>query len=99
VAAAKTFFLRSNQPGPPLVRAHLAWGTADDTLLGETRHQGIFGGLQFLIRPTIGLVAQHDGRDLITGVTYMPKGTDFTIKAGTYGSHEWVGVSWTKKLF
>ncbi|MHB9134618.1 MAG: hypothetical protein ACYDBB_26390 [Armatimonadota bacterium] len=99
ITAAKTFFLQPAKPGPPLVRVHLGLGTEDNTLLGESRHKGLFGGLQALFVPTVGGIVQYDGRDLITGLTYMPKGTDLTLKFGTYGDHKWVGVSWLHKGF
>jgi len=98
VAGTKTFFLNPERPGPPLVRAHLALGTKDWTLLGEKRHEGIFGGLQFLFRPTLGAIILHDGQDLITGITFMPKDTALTIKAGTYGDHQWYGIAYAYEL-
>jgi hypothetical protein len=99
VSAAKTFFMKPLEPGPPLVRAHLSIGTEDWTLLGEKRHQGIFGGLQFLFTPNIGAVVQNDGQDLITGITIMPTNSGLTIKGGTYGDHTWVGIAWRKNFF
>lgn len=98
-AMAKTFFWDSSQPGPPLVRAHLGFGTPDYTLLGEKRHQGVFGGLQFLFHPMVGAVVQHDGQDLIYGLTIMPPKTGFTLKAGAYGDHTWSGISYRTSLF
>lgn len=98
VSAAKTFFMNPSQPGPPLVRAHLSLGTADWTLLGEKRHQGLFGGLQFLFRPEIGAVIEDDGQDLITGITIMPKNSGLTIKGGGYGPHWWAGVAFRKQF-
>lgn len=98
VAAAKTFFLRPAAPGPPLVRLHLGLGTADWTLLGEKRHEGLFGGVQALITPTLGAVVQYDGTDLITGITIMPKNTGLTLKGGTYGDHTWVGIAYQKAI-
>jgi hypothetical protein len=98
VAAAKTFFANPMKPGPPLVRAHLGLGTADWTLLGEVRHKGLFGGLQFLFRPDIGAVVEDDGQDLITGLTFMPKNTGLTIKGGTYGDHWWAGLALRKSF-
>jgi hypothetical protein len=98
ISAAKTFMLGS-QPGPPLVRAHLSYGTEDWTLLGEERHDGLFGGLQALITPSIGAIVLHDGNDLITGVTFMPKGMGLTFKAGTYGKHTWVGLSFQHDMY
>jgi hypothetical protein len=98
VCAAKTFFLSPTAGAPPLVRLHVGLGTADWTLFGTDRHKGLFGGLQFLIRPDIGAVIQLDGEDLITGLSYMPRNTGLTIKGGTFGDHWWAGVSYRKSL-
>jgi hypothetical protein len=97
VSAAKTL----NPPAPgeapdlPIWRLHLSFGSADPSLLGEDRHDGIFGGIQVLITPEIGAIALHDGEDVITGLTYtLPCGT--VIKGGTFGDHHsWVGISHT----
>jgi hypothetical protein len=99
VSAAKTL----NPPvgGPPtgpIYRLHLSLGTEDNTLLGEGRHEGLFGGLQVLVKPQfpqIGAVALWDGNDLITAITCVPKPNWPTIKGGTFGDHSWVGVSYT----
>ena len=96
ISAAKTFFVNPLQPGPPLVRAHLSLGTADWTLMNEKRHEGLFGGLQFLFRPDIGAVIENDGQDTITGLTFMPKGTGLTIKGGSFGDHWWAGAAFRK---
>lgn len=98
MSAAKTFFANPSKPGPPLVRAHLSLGTGDWTLLGEERHEGVFGGLQFLFTPEIGAVVENDGRDVITGLTFMPKNTGLTIKGGTYGDHWWAGLAMRKSF-
>lgn len=98
VSAAKTFFANPNKPGPPLVRAHLSLGTGDWTLLGKERHDGLFGGLQFLLRPDIGAVIENDGQDTITGLTYMPKNTGLTIKGGGFGDHWWAGLALRKSF-
>lgn len=98
VAAAKTFFLNPAAPGAPLVRVHLGLGTEDWTLLNEERHEGLFGGLQFLLKPDIGAVVEYDGTDMITGLTYMPKNTGLTVKGGTYGDHWWAGLAYRKAL-
>jgi len=99
LSAAKTFFVEPTKPGPPLVRVHLSLGTEDWTLLGEKRHNGLFGGLQMLFQPNLGAVVQHDGQDLITGVTFMPGNMGLTLKAGGYGDHWWVGVAFRKDLW
>ena len=85
-------------PTEPIYRLHLSVGTEDNTLFAEGRHEGLFGGIQILVRPTdpaIGLVALHDGTDIITGLTYVPKPRWPTFKGGTFGGHWWVGVSHT----
>jgi hypothetical protein len=99
VSAAKTL----NPPvgGPPtgpIYRLHVSLGTEDNTLLGEGRHEGLFGGLQVLVKPQfpqVGLVALWDSTDLITGITVVPKPNWPTIKGGTFGEHSWVGISYT----
>ncbi len=98
VATAKTFFLKKDVQGAPLVRVHLAAGSSDWTLLGEKRHEGFFGGFQFLFTPWLGAVAQHDGRDWITGVTLMPIKSGLTFKGGSFGKHSWFGVAFRKQL-
>lgn len=97
VTAAKTLNLpAAGPPALPVIRLHAGLGTKDQTLLGEKRHEGLFGGVQVLLAPQIGAVALHDGQDLITGLTYSPEGTGFTLKGGTFGDHWWVGLSWAK---
>lgn len=98
VAGAKTFFLRSGVQGPPLVRVHMALGTADWTLLGEKRHEGAFGGLQFLFTPILGAVTEHDGTNWITGLTLMPKNSGLTLKGGTFSKHTWVGLAYRRQM-
>jgi hypothetical protein len=102
LSAAKTL----NPPvgGPPtgpIYRLHLSVGTADNTLLGEERHEGLFGGVQILLKPMypqVGLVALHDGQDLITGLTLTPSAKWPTLKGGTYGDHWWIGANYTWNL-
>jgi hypothetical protein len=99
VSAAKTL----NPPvgGPPtepIIRLHLSVGTKDNTLFGEKRHEGLFGGVQAVMRPAspmVGLIALYDGQDVITGVTLVPEPKWPTIKGGTFGGHWWVGLSYT----
>jgi len=102
LSAAKTL----NPPvgGPPtgpIYRLHLSVGTADNTLLGEERHEGLFGGVQILLKPMypqVGLVALHDGQDLITGLTFTPSAKGPTLKSGTFGDHWWIGANYTWNL-
>lgn len=98
LAGAKTFFLKKDVQGPPLVRAHLIVGSSDWTLLGAKRHEGFFGGLQFLFTPWLGAVVQHDGTDWITGITLMPLKSGLTFKGGSFGKHAWAGVAFRKQL-
>ena len=99
VSAAKT--LNPPVDGPPtepIIRLHLSLGTEDNTLLGEGRHEGLFGGVQILLRPSdpaVGLVAFHDGTDVITGLAVVPKPGWPTFKGGTFGGHWWVGANYT----
>ena len=98
ISTAKTFFVNPAAPGPPLFRVHLSVGTPDWTLFNDRRHDGIFGGLQLLLQPEVGLVAQHDGEDIITALTYMPKNSGLTLKVGSFGPHYWAGLAFRKQL-
>ena len=99
LSAAKTL----NPPvgGPPtetIIRLHASLGTEDNTLFGEERHEGIFGGVQALLRPAspaVGVVALFDGQDVITGLTVVPEPGWPTVKAGTFGGHWWIGANYT----
>jgi len=86
-------------PTEPIIRLHLSLGTEDhQTLFGEGRHEGLFGGVQALLRPSnpaVGLIALYDGTDVITGLTFVPEPGWPTLKGGTFGGHWWVGVSYT----
>jgi hypothetical protein len=99
ISAAKT--LNPPVAGPPtkpIVRLHLSLGTEDNTLFGEPRHDGLFGGLQVLFRPAnpaVGMIALYDGQDVIAGLTFVPQPGWPTLKGGTFGGHWWVGVSYT----
>ena len=99
ISAAKT--LNPPLAGPPtepIIRLHLSLGTEDNTLFGEPRHEGFFGGVQVLLRPAmpaVGAMALYDGQDVITGVTLVPEPGWPTIKGGTFGGHWWLGVSYT----
>ena len=98
ISAAKTVMAPVGGPPSlqsPVVRLHLSVGTEDDTLLGETRHDGIFGGVQAMLSPQVGLIALHDGQDFIGGLTYTKNPKWPTFKGGVYGDHTWVGVSYT----
>lgn len=99
VSAAKT--LNPPVAGPPtepIIRLHVSLGTEDNTLFGEERHEGIFGGVQVLFRPAnpaVGAVALYDGQDIITALTFVPEPGWPTIKGGTFGGHLWLGASYT----
>jgi hypothetical protein len=99
VSAAKT--LNPPVDGPPklpIIRLHLSLGTEDNTLLGEGRHEGIFGGVQTILKlasPFVGAIALYDGTDVITGLTVVPQPGWPTLKGGTFGGHWWIGMSYT----
>jgi hypothetical protein len=99
VCSAKT--LNPPVEGPPtgpIYRLHVSVGTEDNTLFGEGRHEGLFGGIQILFRPSdpaLGVIALYDGTDVIAGLTYVPKPGWPTFKGGTFGGHLWLGVSYT----
>ena len=99
VCAAKT--LKPPVGGPPtepIYRLHLSLGTEDNTLFGEERHDGLFGGIQILLKPSnpaVGLIALYDSTDVITGLTIVPEPGWPTIKGGTFGGHWWLGISHT----
>lgn len=85
-------------PTEPIIRLHVSLGTEDNTLFGEGRHEGLFGGLQVLFRPAnpaVGAIALYDGCDVITGITVVPEPGWPTIKGGTFGGHWWLGASYT----
>ncbi|UCC67360.1 MAG: hypothetical protein JSV79_09525 [Armatimonadota bacterium] len=99
LSAAKT--LNPPLAGPPtepIIRLHLSLGTEDNTLFGEERHEGLFGGVQVLFRPAnpaVGAIALYDGTDVITGITLVPEPGWPTLKVGTFGGHWWAGISYT----
>jgi len=99
VSAAKTVMAPVGGPPSlrsPVVRLHLSLGTEDETLFPpDKRHDGIFGGVQLMVDPRVGLIVLHDGEDLITGITYTHKPGWPTIKGGTFGDHRWVGINYT----
>jgi len=85
-------------PTGPIYRLHLSLGTGTEALFAEERHQGIFGGLQVLVRPMypqVGLVGLWDGTDVITAVCFTPDPKWPTFKGGTFGDHWWAGLSFT----
>ncbi len=95
VCSAKTFFLNPSIPGPPLIRAHLSAGTPDWTLGNDKRHDGLFGGLQFLLTRTLGGIALYDGENVIAGLTFFPPKTGARLMGGLFGEHWWVGIAYT----
>jgi len=99
VSAAKTLNPPvSGPPTEPIIRLHVSLGTEDNTLFGEPRHEGLFGGVQAVMRPAnpmIGVIGLYDGQDVITGVTCVPEPGWPTLKGGTFGGHWWIGASYT----
>jgi hypothetical protein len=99
ISAAKNITpMLPNGPVLPLIRIHASFGTADNTLLGEKRHEGLFGGVQALLTPKVGAIALYDGQDTITGLTFTPSNKGLTIKGGTFGKHWWAGISFAKSM-
>lgn len=97
IAGAKTLNLPvGGPPKLPIIRLHAGLGTRDHTLLGEDRHDGLFGGVQILLAPQVGAVVLHDAQDVITGLTFTPANSRLTFKGGTFGDHWWVGISYAK---
>jgi hypothetical protein len=97
VCSAKTLNPPAGPPTGPIYRLHLSLGTEDNTLLGEPRHEGLFGGVQICVKPVfpqVGVVGLYDGQDVITGVTFTPTESSPTFKGGTFGDHWWVGISY-----
>ncbi|MCC6442536.1 MAG: hypothetical protein IT210_03650 [Armatimonadetes bacterium] len=99
LSAAKTIpFIRGTRK-PPLVRLHLSLGAEDWSLLGKRRHDGIFGGLQFLFTPEFDSVMQHEGHDTIAALLYyMPPRSGLMFKIGSFGPHTWAGVAYKRKM-
>lgn len=100
VTAAKTLSLSPAIPFVKSLRLNLGLGTADYTLFGDKRHDGIFGGAQIGLSADMGAVLQYDGESWITGLTFSPKSVSgLTVKAGTYGEDNWwVGAAMSKPI-
>ncbi len=98
LATAKT--LNPPKPGQawqPVVRLHVNYGTRE--------HRGLFGGLQIAVTPQLGVAAMKFsnspyvdtffGNSMEYAVVYsLGKGRP-TLKAGTLGRHEWVGLDYS----
>lgn len=101
LCAAKTFQLGENRGPvrPPFLRVHVSLGSPDWTIDLDKRHQGIFGGLQYIITPNLGVFAFDDGRNIITAVGYRLPKTDLMLRAGTFGAHWFAGLAyaWTPR--
>lgn len=100
VAAAKTLNPPPGPPTPadcPIWRLHL--GVGEELGLGtdvtNPNDSGVFGGVQALVTPMVGAIALWDGTDHILGLTCTPDPKGPTYKAGVFGDHWWVGVSYT----
>ena len=72
------------EPFSPVVRLHLG--------LGDNVHRGVFGGLQMLVHPKVGLALLHDANDVLIALTATPIEKGPTLKAGTLGPNPWFGV-------
>lgn len=73
-------------PFRPVVRLHAGVGT--------NLHEGLFGGVQTLLTPQIGIAALYDGSFTLLAATFKPSPTLPTFKAGTLGDHTWVGIDY-----
>lgn len=87
VAAVKTLMAPApGEPFTPVVRLHAG--------LGTNYHEGIFGGIQALLTPKLGVAALHDANDMLFAATYKPSEKLPTFKAGTLGDHTWFGLDY-----
>jgi len=87
IAAVKV--LKAPAPGEPfspVIRLHAGIGT--------NYHEGVFGGLQALLTPQLGVAALHDANDTLFAATYKPSPKMPTFKAGTLGDHTWLGIDY-----
>lgn len=78
------------EPFKPVVRLHVG--------LGTNYHEGLFGGLQALVTPQLGLAALNDANDTLLAATYKPSPNSPTFKAGTLGDHTWFGIDYDLKF-
>jgi hypothetical protein len=99
LCAAKTFQLNNQPAGPPFLRVQLSLGTPDWTIDLAKRHQGIFGGVQYVITPHIGVSVFDDSRNIITGICYFPTKSNLMLRAGTFASDWLLGIAymWTPR--
>ena len=101
LCAAKTFQLGGNRGPvrPPFLRVHLSLGSPDWTIGLAKRHQGIFGGLQYVITPNFAVFAFEDGRNIVSAIGYVPPKTNLMFRAGTLSAHWFVGLAylWTPR--
>jgi hypothetical protein len=96
ICAVHTVPFNRHSKAPPLVRVHLCLGTADWTLGNVKRHQGLFGGLQFILRRDFGISLLNDGADFIPALVYIPGNSGFLMKAGMLGPHWLAGVAYNR---
>jgi len=89
----RTFYLK-DAGQPPFIKLHACVGTSDWTLGLQRRHDGLFGGIQALITPYLGVVALYDGADSITGVAIAPGPPGLAIRAGMFSDSFYVGVAY-----
>jgi hypothetical protein len=99
LCAVKTFQLSRQPAGPPFLRVHLSLGTPDWTIELAKRHQGFFGGVQYVITPHIGVSVFNDSRNIITGICYFPTESNLMIRAGAFGPEWLLGIAymWTPR--
>ncbi|MBP6964910.1 MAG: hypothetical protein KBC96_10945 [Armatimonadetes bacterium] len=91
VAAVKTVMAPApGEPFSPVIRLHAGYG--------DNLHNGLFGGVQAMLTPQIGVAALNDAKQSLYAVTYKPYPEWPTFKAGTLGKHTWVGVDYDLKF-
>lgn len=78
------------EPFKPVVRLHLG--------LGNNLHNGIFGGIQAMVTPQIGLALLNDAESTLISAAYKPSANSPTFKAGTLGDHTWFGIDYDLKF-
>jgi hypothetical protein len=78
------------EPFKPVVRLHVG--------LGNNLHNGIFGGLQAMLTPQIGLALLSDAESTLISAAFKPSANSPTFKAGTLGDHTWMGIDYDLKF-
>jgi len=78
------------EPFKPIVRIHAG--------LGNNLHEGLFGGIQAMVTPQIGLALLNDAEQTLISAAFKPSANSPTFKAGTLGDHRWFGIDYDLKF-